>query len=173
MGWSIIFHIEQTIHHTKALCQDVVLKPREKVLLLLQTQTHPIYGPMWTLWWYEWYHFNCLGLSELDIDNIDHFYCNECLNRDAHLALTFKTTMQIPLLHCYCQEKAYGNMIECTRCRLWLHLDCTELTPQQSKRLRLFFSTCCIYKQVYQPPTCLQRSLWLRQGGIETNLQSQ
>ena len=50
-------------------------------------------------------------------------------------------------------------MVECTRCRLWLHLDCTELTPQQSKRLRLFFSTCCIYKQVYQPPTCLQRNL--------------
>ena len=94
----------------------------------------------------EWYHFNCLGLSELDIDNIDHFYCNECLNRDAHLALTFKTPMQIPLLHCYCQEKAYGNMIECTRCRLWLHLDCAELTPQQSKRLRLFFCAYCISK---------------------------
>ena len=66
----------------------------------------------------EWYHFSCLGLSDQDVDNIDHFYCNECLNRNTHLTLAFKTPKPAPLLHCYCQEKAYGNMVECTRCRL-------------------------------------------------------
>ena len=91
----------------------------------------------------EWYHFSCLGLSDQDVDNIDHFYCNECLNRNTHLTLAFKTPKPVPLLHCYCQEKAYGNMVECTRCRLWLHLGCTELTLQ---RLRLFFCAFCMSK---------------------------
>ena len=91
----------------------------------------------------EWFHYQCLGLSELDIENIEHFYCNGCLNRNVHLSLTFKVPKPVPSTHCYCEGKAYGKMIECSKCRIWFHTDCTQLAPSDAERIRLFFCALC------------------------------
>ena len=91
----------------------------------------------------EWFHYKCIGLSESDIENIDHFFCNECLNKNPHLVLAFKTPIPVPLTHCYCEGKAYGKMIECTKCRVWFHTECTELSPSDTERLRSFFCVYC------------------------------
>ena len=65
----------------------------------------------------EWYHDECLGLSESDINNIEHFYCNECLNKNSSLSLVFKVPPVVSNNHCYCREAEYGRMIECGKCR--------------------------------------------------------
>jgi len=91
----------------------------------------------------EWYHYSCVGLSETDIENIDHFFCCSCLNHNTHLTLTYKVPKVSPSTHCYCNDKAYGKMIECTGCRVWFHTDCTELSNHDADRIRLFFCAYC------------------------------
>ena len=44
----------------------------------------------------EWFHYGCIGLSEQAIDNIDNFYCNECLNHNSHLAVNTQFQRQSP-----------------------------------------------------------------------------
>ena len=92
----------------------------------------------------EWYHYKCIGLSERDIENIDHFYCNECLNQNSHLALSYKTPRPVPSTHCYCDGKPSGKMIECSKCRIWYHTDCTELSAHDADHIRVFFCVYCI-----------------------------
>ena len=35
-------------------------------------------------------------------------------------------------------------MIECTKCRVWFHTDCTELSATDANRLRLFYCAYCM-----------------------------
>ena len=92
----------------------------------------------------EWFHYSCLGLSEQAIDNIDNFYCNDCLNHNSHLAVTYTVPKEVPVTHCYCDGKSYGKMVMCTHCDKWFHIDCTELSDQDVSRLRLFFCAYCM-----------------------------
>ena len=92
----------------------------------------------------EWYHDECLGLSESDINNIEHFYCNECLNKNSSLSLAFKVPPVVTSKHCYCEEAEYGRMIECGKCRSWFHTSCLELSDQEISLLRLFFCAGCL-----------------------------
>jgi len=106
----------------------------------------------------EWFHDECLGLSESEINNILNFYCIECLNKNSSLSLTFKVPPAATSLHCYCNEKEYDRMFECGKCRLWFHSGCIELTDQEISLLRLFFCTGCLnqhqgLKLVFKDPS--------------------
>jgi len=92
----------------------------------------------------EWFHYNCIGLTEQAVANIENFYCNDCLNQNAHLALTYIVPKPVPSTHCYCDDKAYGKMVMCTRCDIWFHTECTDLSDHDANRLRLFFCAYCM-----------------------------
>ena len=97
----------------------------------------------------RWFHIPCLGFTEPEIENIDCFYCNECLNSDSSLSIIYKVTplnmTQDPnKLYCYCQECEYGAMIECNKCKIWFHRNCIDMTDYEIKSLLLYFCENCL-----------------------------
>ena len=99
----------------------------------------------------EWFHDECLGLSESEISNIEQFFCNECLNINSELHVVYRKPLKITahqndLLYCYCRESEYGHMVECGKCRDWFHSDCTELSEHEIKLVYIFFCVNCLHK---------------------------
>ena len=94
-----------------------------------------------------WFHDECLGFTEYDINNIKQFYCSECLNNNHELFITYNKS---PILtnpngiYCYCKDSEYGQMVECGKCNDWFHHECIELTEQEIRLLQVFFCTNCL-----------------------------
>ena len=89
----------------------------------------------------EWFHDECIGLSEDEISNIIEFYCIECLNKDKHISIKYK----IPPVSnesdkfCYCRGPESGLMMECTKCRNWFHQECMNLTKSEINEILIYF----------------------------------
>ena len=99
----------------------------------------------------NWFHDECLGLSEKEIMNINEFYCIECLNKNSNLSIKYNVTPLTLLAvsrntFCYCQEGESGLMIECGKCRNWFHDECINLTHSNIKSILIYFCPCCIKK---------------------------
>ena len=99
----------------------------------------------------KWLHDECLGLTETQIENIDIFYCNECLNSNTNLSIVYKNaplsaTNVTTDIHCYCNGSEYGTMFECSKCRGWFHDDCLNFTDTEKDSLLIFFCETCIEK---------------------------
>ena len=55
----------------------------------------------------EWFHDECLGLSEADVNNIDMFYCPKCIENDRTLQISFHVNQPLPqkgVTFCHCGE---------------------------------------------------------------------
>ena len=78
----------------------------------------------------NWFHDECLGLTEAEISNIIDFYCSECLNNDHSLSTTYKIFLpQITKdTFCLCNGCESGLMIECNKCKHWFHQECVGLS---------------------------------------------
>ena len=98
----------------------------------------------------EWFHDECLGLTESEIGNIETFYCNECLNVNNDLLIVYRVmptyiSKNLKNEHyCYCHESEYGKMVECNKCKNWFHEECIGMTDSEMKSLLLFFCENCL-----------------------------
>ena len=94
----------------------------------------------------EWFHDECLGLTEDEILNFDDFYCNACLNKNKNLSITYLVVPPITLkdTYCYCQQGEYGFMAECGKCREWFHQPCTDYTESELDNMLLYFCKECL-----------------------------
>ena len=93
----------------------------------------------------DWFHDECLGLSEGDVVNINEFYCPTCLEKDRTLKISYKDPPKQPdrATFCHCDEPVNGLMIECYKCQNWFHDDCLGLTESDMKKILLYFCKLC------------------------------
>ena len=99
----------------------------------------------------KWFHDECLGLTEPEIENIETFYCNECLNANSDLSIVYKDMLinainSITGSYCYCNECEYGTMFECNKCKNWYHENCIDMTNIEKTSLQVFFCDSCLDK---------------------------
>ena len=97
----------------------------------------------------QWFHDECLGLSEDEIHNISEFYCIECLNKNNNLCIKFITvppalSLDRENIFCHCKEAADGFMVECGKCRNWFHEECISETKSELKSILIYFCSCCM-----------------------------
>ena len=97
----------------------------------------------------KWFHDECLGLTEPEVNNIENFYCNECLNVNSDLSIVYKdrptsTIISTTGTYCYCNEYEYGTMFECNKCKNWFHEDCINMTDLEKNSLLVFFCDTCL-----------------------------
>ena len=98
----------------------------------------------------NWFHDECLGLTEPEIENIEHYYCNECLNANPDLSIVYIRDIPITTInctagtYCYCNECEHGTMIECNKCKGWFHEDCIDMTDTDKNFLLIFFCENCL-----------------------------
>ena len=94
-----------------------------------------------------WFHDECLGFDEYEVNNIDIYYCAACENRYDIL-----TKYKVPPLpspddkYCYCREGESGLMIECGKCKEWFHNTCLNLPESTLNQTLLYFCKECILK---------------------------
>lgn len=94
----------------------------------------------------EWYHDECLGLSEAAVANIDTFYCPKCMEIDH----TLQVRLHVDLPHhqkrttfCLCSGPENGLMIECYKCNNWFHELCLGITKSDMNKILLYFCKSC------------------------------
>jgi len=93
----------------------------------------------------NWFHDECLGLTEVEISNIDVYFCAACESR-----YTISTKYKVPQIlspdgnYCYCREKENGPMIECGKCKEWFHNTCINLSESTLNQTLLYFCKECI-----------------------------
>ena len=94
----------------------------------------------------EWFHDECLGLSEADVNNIDIFHCPKCIENDRTLQISFHVNQPLPqkgVTFCHCGEPENGFMIECYKCNNWYHDLCLGATKSDMNKILLYFCKSC------------------------------
>ena len=92
-----------------------------------------------------WFHDECLGFDEYEVNNIDTYYCAACENR-----YDISTKYKVPPLpsqddkYCYCREGESGLMIECGKCKEWFHSTCLNLPESTLNQTLLYFCKECL-----------------------------
>ena len=94
----------------------------------------------------EWYHDECLGLSENEIANISEFYCAECLNKDSNISIKYIVPPPVNnnVVFCHCKEGEYGLMLECTKCKDWFHQVCINMSKGEISAIQLYYCDSCL-----------------------------
>ena len=93
----------------------------------------------------EWFHDECLGLSEDEVDNIKEYYCAECVDR-----YRLSTKYEVPPVRsadgasCYCRKAESGKMAECGKCKERFHNTCLNLSESELNQTLLFFCRECL-----------------------------
>ena len=92
----------------------------------------------------KWFHDECLGLSESEIDNIDEFYCADCTER-CHVPTKYKLPPKSILCDtfCFCRKGESDLMIECNKCKDWYHNTCLNLSESEINEILIFFCPEC------------------------------
>jgi len=97
----------------------------------------------------SWFHDECLGLSECDIDNIDKFYCAECANKHKGLKTTYFSD-PIVLDDCAsCSGPGSEVMACCNSCKSVFHPSCINYDETGLNQILLFFCESCISGKAY------------------------
>ena len=94
----------------------------------------------------NWYHDECLGLTEAGIANITDYYCPTCLDKNSNLAVKYKFPLSESTKNtfCHCNGCEAGLMIECFKCKNFFHDECIGLNERDIKQILVYFCTDCI-----------------------------
>ena len=94
----------------------------------------------------NWFHDECLGLTEAVIANITDYYCPTCLDKNSNLAVKYKYPMSesTKSTFCHCNGCEAGLMIECFKCKNFFHDECIGLNEWDMKQILVYFCTDCI-----------------------------
>ena len=94
----------------------------------------------------NWFHDECLGLTEAEILNITEYYCIECLNKNSGLSVKYKVPPQSTIgdIFCHCNNYADGFMVECGKCKNWFHDKCTDYTMSELNQILIYFCHTCL-----------------------------
>ena len=92
----------------------------------------------------KWFHDECLGLSESEIENVDEFYCADCTER-CHVQTKYKLPPKsiISDTFCFCRKGESDLMIECNKCKDWYHNTCLNLSEREINEILIFFCPEC------------------------------
>ena len=97
----------------------------------------------------KWFHDECLGLSENDIDNIDAFYCAGCINLNKGLKTTYLNDPQMTN-HCsICSGSVSEIMANCGSCTSSFHPTCINRDETEINNILLFFCENCTLGKEY------------------------
>jgi len=94
----------------------------------------------------DWFHDECLGLSESEVNDIRTFYCPKCTDKDRTLKIDYFRNPPQPQnyeMYCLCGGPENGAMIECYKCNDWFHDDCLGVTESDLKMILLYFCKSC------------------------------
>jgi len=94
----------------------------------------------------NWFHDECLGLTETEMSNIINFYCAQCLESNHNLTINYKVPLPQTTkpTFCHCNGSEIGIMIECNKCKEWFHDGCIDFSEQEIKQILLYFCKNCI-----------------------------
>ena len=92
----------------------------------------------------KWFHDECLGLSESEINNIREFYCAECTERHSMSTKYNLPPQNLPSdKYCHCRKGESDLMIECSKCKDWFHNVCLNMSDSELYQILLYFCVGC------------------------------